>query len=138
MRLLAFGPDDAAALAGWATLVNAVSAVDAPWSPRESPASGAGRFRHGWDGEPDSPYLAVADGCVVGWGAVATSEYDNLDLAWLKVAVHPEHRRRGHGSAILDGLLAEVVRRGRHSVGVEAWESPEADAFAARHGSPAG
>lgn len=134
MRLFAFGPDDAAAVASWVALVNAVSAVDAPWSPPETPASGAAWFRHGWDGEPDSPYLALDGECVVGWGALATSEYDNLDLAWLKVAVHPEHRRGGHGSAILEGLLEEVVRRGRTSVGVDAWESEAADAFASRHG----
>lgn len=134
MRLLAFGPDDADELLAWATLVNAVSAVDAPWSRTETVASGAGSFRHGWDGEPDSPYLALDGDRVVGWGAVATSHYDNLDLAWLKLAVHPEHRRHGYGSAILEGLIAEAVRRGRSSVGVDAWETAAADGFAVRHG----
>ncbi len=134
MRLLAFGPDDAEELTSWADLVNAVSAADAPWSPPETPSSAEGYFRHGWDGEPDSPYLALDGDRVVGWGAVAASDYDNLDLAWLHVAVHPAHRRRGLGSAILAGLLEEAVRRGRTSVGVDAWESEAADGFAARHG----
>ncbi len=37
------------------------------------------------------------------------SNYDNLDLAWLEVHVHPDHRRRGLGTAALEAAY-EVCR----------------------------
>ncbi len=134
MEIVPFGPDDAAALAQWARLANDIAAVDAPWERRETVGTGAGRFRHGWDGEPDSPYLALVGGTAVGWGAIGTSEYDNRDQAWIRVAVHPEHRRAGHGTAILAVLLDEARRRGRTSAIGDAWDLPAAEAFAVRHG----
>ncbi|WP_162260321.1 GNAT family N-acetyltransferase [Nocardioides sp. Root190] len=134
MELHPFGPDDVAALETWSAVTNAVSAADAPWNRRQTPALGAGRFRHGWDEEPDTPYLAVVEGRAVGWCAIGTSEYDNLDLAWLRVEVLPHERRKGHGTAMIEQLLSEVARLGRTSVGCEAWESAAADAFASRHG----
>ena len=134
MEITPFGPDDAAELAAWAELVNAVSAQDSPWLRPETARSGAARFRYGWDCEPASPYLARMEGEVVGWGSISTSEYDNLGLAWLGVQVHPDHRRRGVGTAVLEALVAEARRRGRTSLGVDAWESEASDAFAKHHG----
>ncbi|WP_168929529.1 GNAT family N-acetyltransferase [Nocardioides sp. GY 10113] len=134
MHVTPFGPDDASALERWATLTNAVAAVDAPWAFPVTPAEGAGRFRHGWDGEPSTPYLARVDGEVVGWGSVSVSEYDNLDLAWLGVAVHPAYRRRGHGSTLLAELVEAARALGRTSLGMDGWESAAGAAFAERHG----
>jgi GNAT superfamily N-acetyltransferase len=48
--------------------------------------------------------------------------------------VHPEHRRRGHGSALLAGLVDQVRATGRTSVGTDGWESESTSAFAAHHG----
>ncbi|MEQ6899530.1 GNAT family N-acetyltransferase [Nocardioides sp. YIM 152588] len=134
MEITSFGPDDAADLQAWAALTNAVAAVDAPWEHPVTAAIGAARFRHGWDGEPSTPYLARVDGTVVGGGAVSVSDYDNLDAAWLGVAVHPDHRRSGHGSEILEAMVGAAHDLGRSSLGADAWESPAAAAFAARHG----
>lgn len=134
MDITPFGPDDVAELEAWADLANAARAQDAPWERTVTAKMAAAQFRHGWDGEPSTPYLARRDGRVVGAGTIGTSERDNLHLAWLDVKVHPEHRRRGHGSAILRVLLDEARRRGRTSAGIGAWESDAADAFAKRHG----
>lgn len=134
MDITPFTADDAAALETWTELYNAIGRVDSPWEHPVTPKIGAGRFTYGWDGEPDSPYLATVDGAVVGWGSIATSEYDNLDLAWLCLQVHPEHRRQGHGSAILEALTAAAAARGRHLLGSDGWESAATEAFAVRHG----
>lgn len=134
MEITRFGPDDAADVRAWTELANAVSGVDAPWEHPATPAVTRGRFRHGWDGEPSVPFLATVAGEVVGGGAIATSEYDNLHLAWLEVQVHPDHRRRGYGSEVLAFLEQQAKERGRTSVGIDAWESEAAVAFAARHG----
>ena len=134
MEIQPFGPDDAAALARWAELVNAVDAVDAPWERRTTPRLARARWEHGWDGEPGTPYLARVGDDVVGWASIGTSEYDNAHLAWLEVAVHPDHRRTGHGSALLAAMEVEARRAGRTSIMISAWESEAADAFAAAHG----
>ncbi len=134
MEITRFGPDDATEIAAYVDLANAVNRHDSPWEFPVTERITAARFRHGWDGEPSVPYLARVDGVVVGAGSVATSERDNLHLAWLGLGVHPEHRRRGHGTAILEHLLAEVRALGRTSLGVDGWDNEVTHAFAARHG----
>lgn len=134
MEIIPFGPDDAAELAALATLRDEINAVDAPWERPSTPARLAGRFRFGWDGEPEDPYLATVDGVPVAYGTVSTSEYDNLDLAFVHVAVHPSYRRRGHGTALLTALLEEARRRGRTSVVGETWETEALHPFATHHG----
>src|SRR5699024_6742961 len=48
--------------------------------------------------------------------------------------VHPDHRRRGLGTEMLEAVVAEGRARGRTSFGADAWDSEPAGAFAARHG----
>lgn len=134
MDIRPFGPDDHDDVVAWTGLVNAISDVDAPWAMRHTVALGVARFRHGWDGEPESPYLLRVGGTAVAWGSIATSEYDNLDIAFVTIGVHPDHRRRGHGTAVLEVLRAEARRRGRTSLLTEAWETTAGDGFAVRHG----
>ncbi|UMG92365.1 GNAT family N-acetyltransferase [Nocardioides sp. TF02-7] len=134
MQITRFGPDDAAELKEWVALEDAVRLADSPWEHEPTLLRAEARFRHGWDGEPAVPYLARVDDEVVGGGTIAVSEYDNLHLAWLGLQVHPDHRRRGHGSAILAHLEGEVAAMGRTTVGMGGWESEACVAFAARHG----
>jgi GNAT superfamily N-acetyltransferase len=134
MDIRQFGPDDTDQLQPYVDVVNAAQAADAPWLRPETLMGAGGRFRYGWDGEVDTPYLGVADGEPVVVGRVGTTEYDNLHLAWIGVQVHPGHRRHGHGTAMLEVLVAEVRARGRTSVGMDGWDSECARAFAARHG----
>jgi GNAT superfamily N-acetyltransferase len=134
VEILRFGPDDLDRLAAYVEIVNAARAVDSPWDHPATVTETAGRLRHGWDGEPDTPYLGVVDGAPVAVGTVSTGEYDNLHLAWLGVHVRPDHRRRGHGSTMLDALVEEVRARGRTVIGIDGWESEATRGFAARHG----
>ncbi|UMG91656.1 GNAT family N-acetyltransferase [Nocardioides sp. TF02-7] len=74
---------------------------DPGWDP---PTSGEARAA-----EPGFLLVAEADGVVVGFAHV-------LDLAGHahleQLAVHPEHSRRGHGTALVRAALAEARRRG--------------------------
>jgi len=134
MEIVPFGPDDAGRLAQYVAVVNAAREVDSPWQHPATLHSEEGRFRYGWDGEVETPYVAVAEGEPVAVGRLATSEYDNRHLAWLGVQVAPAHRRHGHGSAMLDNLVAATRDAGRTSIGIDGWESDAARGFAARHG----
>jgi GNAT superfamily N-acetyltransferase len=134
MEIRRFGPDDEAELAAYVEVRNAADAVDAPWVHPLTLPGADGRFRHGWDGEVETPFLGLVDGVAVAVGSVGTSDYDNLHLAWLGLHVRPERRRRGLGSELLEALVAEVEERGRTSAGIDGWEGAAPRAFAARHG----
>jgi RimJ/RimL family protein N-acetyltransferase len=134
MDIAPFGPDDAEAVASYVELRNAVQVVDSPWSHPLTVHQAEGAFRHGWDGQPDTPFLGVEDGVAVAFGSLSTTEYDNLHLAWIGIKVHPAHRRRGLGSRMLEAVMAEGRARGRTSFGADAWDADGANAFALRHG----
>jgi GNAT superfamily N-acetyltransferase len=134
VEITSFGPDDAGHLADYVEVVNAARAVDSPWQHPATLLSEEGRFRFGWDGEVEAPYVGSVEGRPVAVGRVATTDYDNLHLAWVGVQVHPEHRRRGHGTAMLEELVAEVRARGRTSIGIDGWDDEGARGFAERHG----
>lgn len=134
MEIEQVDPADAAAVDDLVALTNAVRTADSPWEHPLTAAEAIGELRHGWDGEPALQFLARAGDDVVAVGAYETSAYDNLHLAWLGILVHPDHRRRGHGSALLATLRERAVAEGRTSIGIGGWDSPATIGFAARHG----
>ncbi|GAA2151025.1 GNAT family N-acetyltransferase [Nocardioides koreensis] len=129
-----FAPDDDAAVRDYVTVANAARAVDSPFEHPMTEREAAGILRYGWDLDPALPYLLRVDGEAVALGEYDVSRRDNFHLAWLTVQVHPERRRRGHGSALLDALVARARAEGRTSVGTAGWESEATTGFAARHG----
>ncbi len=134
MELREFGPDDTAAVATYVDIQNACLALDSPWRPPATEHGVAMSLTHGWDGEPARAFLVEEDGTAVGWAAIGTSERDNLDLAWLDTVVHPDHRRRGVGSAVVGALHDECRRNGRTLVGLDGWDTEGTRAFAASVG----
>jgi GNAT superfamily N-acetyltransferase len=134
MEIRRFTADDVDDVRAALEVVNAVSSVDSPWEPPELPEHFDAQLRHGWDGEPDVPYLGTVDGRAVAVGGLHLPQRDNLHYAWLSVDVHPEHRRRGLGTVML-GHLVELARAaGRTTAGIEGWDCEATRAFAARHG----
>lgn len=134
MEIRRFGPDDRAEVAAYVEVNNAASAVDAPWVHPLTAHGADGRLRYGWDGEVEAPFLGLVDGATVAIGTVATTDYDNLHLAWLGLKVRPESRRRGLGSEMLEALVAETKSQGRTSIGADGWDDEGPRTFAARHG----
>jgi GNAT superfamily N-acetyltransferase len=134
MELREFGPDDATAIRSFVELKNAVRDTDSPWRHLGTPYRLEMEMRHGWDGEVARYFLAAAGGTVVGGVEVSTSEYDNLDLAWLGVDVHPAHRRNGHGTAMLEAAYDVCRSMNRSLVGIDGWEGAQTSGFAAATG----
>ncbi|MFC4333735.1 GNAT family N-acetyltransferase [Salininema proteolyticum] len=58
-------------------------------------------------------WLAVVEGDIVGHVSGDLPTEDNTHLAECEVIVHPEHRRRGIGSALLEKLEKEAAAEGR-------------------------
>ncbi|MET7876689.1 GNAT family N-acetyltransferase [Micromonospora profundi] len=78
--------------------------------------------------------VAEVDGQVVGWvtaerdNSTSTANFGNINL----LHVHPGHRRRGIGTALLAAATGHLVPLGVRRV--RAWAQPEALPFARRHG----
>lgn len=82
-----------------------------PWSLADVRARATGEHDR-------SHLLAALDGAtVVGAAEVEVSLVDNLQLAHLGLCVHPDHRRRGYGAALL--LAAETAARAEGRTVVE-------------------
>lgn len=123
-------PDDAAAIASYVEAHDAARRVDAPWTPPKTPYRLEMDLRHGWEEHPDRFYLVRDGEPVVGYAWLETFEWDNPDLAWIHVAIRPELRRRGLGTATTGLLLDECRDLGRDLIGLDSWESDTAHAFA--------
>ncbi|WP_433021014.1 GNAT family N-acetyltransferase [Kribbella sp. CA-294648] len=128
-------PEDAAGCAEAVALLNATHAVDCPGALLSTPTGYAADLRYGWDLDPGRTYLArEADGSLVGLLQVHVPTYDNTNLVWTGVEVHPEHRGRGIGSELIRYAEQLAGELGRTSIGITTWDLPKAAAFAKRHG----
>jgi len=69
--------------------------------------------RFSFPGEREEGAVALVDGSPVGWTRVFFPERDNLDKCWNDLAVDPEHRGRGIGSALLEWTEERARAAGR-------------------------
>ncbi len=139
MEIVPVHPDDAA-FAQWLAVIDAAHRErwgDVPgWQPAE--LRGMALDTAGY--EEMHPLAAVEDGAVRGAAWVWLYNADNRHLAWMALSVHPEHRRRGVGTALLAGVEDFARARGRTTVGVWHDELPgevgrsAGRAFAEHHG----
>jgi GNAT superfamily N-acetyltransferase len=136
MDIREFTADDAETVQAVVELLNAARKVDAPFAHPVTPAGYVGMIRYGWDGEPPRPYAVRDGGALVGLVDISVSEWDNTHLAWASITVHPDLRRRGYGSALLDFTKEQARTLGRTSLGIDGWDIEAANGFAARHELP--
>ena len=134
MDIAELSADDLGHVEGLVALRNAVNAEEAPWVHPATVRWMQGVMRYGWDLEPGRYFGGFVDGRLVAEGAVHTSEWDNLDLAWLDLKVHPEVRGRGHGTSMRDHLEEVAREMGRPKLGADAWDGSPGVGFAERSG----
>ncbi|HEX6247500.1 MAG TPA: GNAT family N-acetyltransferase [Nocardioidaceae bacterium] len=136
MEISRYTPDDRDTVAAAVDLTNAAHRVDAPFEHPATVVDHTLMLRHGWDGEVPERFAAWEGDRLVGLLAVHTSEWDNRHLAWLEVLVHPELRRAGRGSALLEFAEHRARVLGRTSLGLDGWDHAWSHGFAARHALP--
>ncbi|WP_203590956.1 GNAT family N-acetyltransferase [Streptomyces sp. SID13031] len=135
MDITRLEPDDAAGCAAAVELLIATHAVDCPAALLSTPAGFAASLRYGWDGDPGRTYLARDEsGALVGLLQFFAPTYDNTNVVWIEVEVHPDHRSRGIGSELVRYAEQVAGELGRTSFGLAGWDLPKAVAFAKRHG----
>lgn len=137
MPFLRVQADDDQALATTIEILEASRRLDDPGSPAPVLELQRRWLRYGWDLRPDEWYLyAPLPGAEpVAVLSIDLPSRDNLHLVWAELTVHPDHRRRGHGTA----LVSEVLRRTQEAGRTTVWlggpaEDEAAAAFAARQG----
>ena len=139
MQIVETGPDDerfAAWCGVWAAARLADRPDEAPRPQSDHVALGRRLVTEG-SSQRGTHRAAVDGGTVVGALRVLLPVRDNRDLASLEVAVHPSARRRGIGTALLEGGTRLAAAAGRSSLVAEV-DEPGPDtagaAFARRHG----
>jgi len=71
-------------------------------------------------GERSEPFAGYADGRLVSTGILTSPLKDNKHLAFVDVATDPDHRRAGHGTAMLDHLVELASQGGRDTLMADA------------------
>jgi len=114
-------PSDMALVTVVARIQEAARQIDVTDAYPLIPEMLAADLRYGWDLEPAEHYLYTPDDAVepVGVLAVDLPTRDNLHLIGAQIWVHPDDRRRGHGSVIMNEVLriAQEARRNTIWVG---------------------
>jgi GNAT superfamily N-acetyltransferase len=134
VRVQEYDVDDAEAVEASRSVLNACGPVDTPWSPPLTAFRREMDVRHGWDHTPQRFLLGLVDDKPVACADVELPQWDNRDLAWINVNVHPVHRRRGHGSELMRHALDLVASIGRAKAGTNGFEGHGTAEFAAAHG----
>lgn len=104
---------DQTAVDGYYELTRLVWAADIPDFPVPCRDGFVAGLHHPWAGDTQEHLLAWIDGRVVGRVQIELPQLDNLDNARVLVAVRPDYRRRGIGTALLDRAIEVASARGR-------------------------
>jgi GNAT superfamily N-acetyltransferase len=136
LHLRELGADDETGITAFVDVNETCRLADSPWWPRLTVFRQTMLMRHGWDGEVGRHFLVEADGHdgPVGVASLYTSDYDNLDLAWIELGIHPAHRRHGYGSAAMEIGFELAGKMGRRKIGWFGWDDEQTRGFAAALG----
>ncbi|MFI7062587.1 GNAT family N-acetyltransferase [Kribbella sp. NPDC050124] len=135
MEITRLLPDDEVGCADAVAVLSAGAKVDCPEVLLPTPRGYANGLRYGWDLNPGQAFLARdEDGTAVGILETQMPTYDNTNLVWTDIQVHPDHRGRGIGSELVAYAERLAAELGRDSIGMSTFDLPKADAFARRHG----
>jgi GNAT superfamily N-acetyltransferase len=114
-------------------------AVDDPLGPPPSPGWLRLTLADGKGSDRKEVWAATDDsGGVLGWYWLRLPDRENRHVGFLSLSVHPEHRRRGTGTALLRHAAQRGVADGRTALGGETFEGGTGDAFAKRIGAKPG
>jgi GNAT superfamily N-acetyltransferase len=121
-------------IAGMFAVRVAAAAVDQPADPAPVLADLEAKVRTHRADRRRPHVVAHADGEIVGWGVVWMSLVDNRHMGLLDLWVHPDHRRRGVGTALVREVLAVLAEDGRTVLLAESAAGGPGDEVAAAFG----
>jgi GNAT superfamily N-acetyltransferase len=117
----------------------AAQLADCPEAPPFTGSAFRGWLTVGWGGDPREVWLAPGrEGAAAGWYRLELPERENQGRAYLNLAVHPEERRRGLGTALLRHAAARAAGQGRSVLSGGARNGTPGEAFARSAGAEPG
>ncbi|THV38568.1 GNAT family N-acetyltransferase [Glycomyces buryatensis] len=125
MRIIEFNADDPELIAGAFELLTAAHKADTPENPVPVRRYYETTYTHLFPGRVKHWFAAVENGKVVGYLVVYLWTDSNPQLAIFDAAVHPEHRGKGIGTALLAQVETTAREKGRSILTTEAplyWE----------------
>ena len=137
MPFVRVDPNDMTQVTVVAGIEEAARQVDDPDAFPLIPKMLAGQLRYGWELDPAKHHLYIPEGesDPIGVLALDLPTRDNLNLIWAEICVHPDHRRRGHGSVIMNEVLHRADEAGRSTIWVGTAEDDKgAQCFVERFG----
>jgi GNAT superfamily N-acetyltransferase len=120
LRFVDIGPGDDTCLHRWYDeLVAVVAAADRPGDVLPGYAAWAGQLQHPATDTDNRLVVAEVDGELVGWFGQWMSTRENTDTSPGEIEVHPDHRRRGYGRAMLAEWRRRAEQLGRKRIILE-------------------
>ena len=119
MQIRPLDASEPAAMAAWHATHHAAHVFGqqhaSPWMLEEMRAEFLGERA----GERVEPFGGYVDGVCVATGTLELPQMDNRHIGYVDVAVHPDHRGQGHGSAMLAHLTDVAVAQGRNTLNAD-------------------
>jgi GNAT superfamily N-acetyltransferase len=106
-------PDSLEQLRAWQDVTDAVYAADVPDLPNDPFEELVATARTPRSSVREERWLLHEDGKPVAVARASFTLLDNTEQCGVLVAVHPAHRRRGHGRRLFDHLVDRVRAEGR-------------------------
>ncbi|WP_194202013.1 GNAT family N-acetyltransferase [Glycomyces albidus] len=125
LRIVPIDPLNRDQVNGWIRTQRAVTEHDLPGEPLPSPGLQRLRLLLWPDSLDVERYVPVQDGKVVGALELVMPTQDNQHLVQLDLEVHPQHRRRGIGTALLEFAERRTAELGRDTILTAAVDSLE-------------
>lgn len=119
MTITHLDPADSAAMELWYDLVVEATRHDVPDLPTPSRREHAARFDHPWPASTEEALLAWDGDRVVGAASYLLTEAENRSTVYLDLVVHPQYRRRGIGTSLLDAVHPAARRHHRSAIEVQ-------------------
>src|SRR5271168_2866221 len=138
MGIVRADASDRATTAELFEVVRASGEFDDPEGPPWSLQRLRGWLEHPMDPAETWQFRDEATGAVHGWYYLLLPRRENLDRAYVYLTVHPAHRRRGVGTALLRHAAGRAGGEGRSALASGTFQGTAGAAFAARVGATAG
>jgi GNAT superfamily N-acetyltransferase/RimJ/RimL family protein N-acetyltransferase len=119
MTITQLDPADSVAMGQWYDLMGAVTRHDLPDFPTPSRQEHTARFEHPWRTLTEEALLAWDGDRVVGAASYLLPQAENLSMVYLELIVHPQHRRGGIGTRLLEEVYAAARRHHRSLIEIQ-------------------
>ncbi|MFG1817002.1 GNAT family N-acetyltransferase [Kribbella sp. NPDC049174] len=119
MTITQLDPADSVAIGQWYDVRVAVTRHDLPDFPTPSRQEHSARFEHPLPTVTEEALLAWDGDRLVGAASYRLPQTENLSMVYLALIVHPQYRRRGIGTRLLEEVYAAARRHRRSLIEIE-------------------